>query len=170
VKRTVAALEANALPPSCLRLEITEQVLVDELLAASETLRDLRAHGIGLAIDDFGAGASSLASLRAVDAEVLKLDRSFVRELGSDEDGPVVVGAITAMAHALGLQVIAEGVETIEQMRAAAAAGCDRAQGYLFARPMPPEDLAGWIANWEDRAAELVSALAPTVPAPLSAD
>ena len=151
VARIDSALAEFGLPAECLRLEITEEVLVEELLAASDVLRAIRSRGIGLAIDDFGAGASSLASLRTVDAEVLKLDRSFIRDLGTSDDRRVVIGAITAMAHALGLRVNAEGVETIEQLSLAIAAGCDRGQGYLFAPPAPPDDVASWLIDNEGR-------------------
>jgi diguanylate cyclase (GGDEF)-like protein/PAS domain S-box-containing protein len=147
VDRVMAALARAELAPSCLRLEITEQVLVDELRAAAKALGALRARGVRLAIDDFGAGASSLASLRAVEAEVLKLDRSFVRGMTDGGDDQVVVGAITAMAHALGLLVTAEGIETGEQLAAAQSAGCDFGQGYFFARPMPPRELSIWLAG-----------------------
>lgn len=126
VGRIRQALAATGLSPSNLRLEVTERVLVEEIRAATEALRDLRACGIVLAIDDFGAGASSLASLRAVEVKVLKLDRTFVRDMETSEDARVVVGAIAAMAHALGMQVTAEGIETAAQFKAARAAGCNR--------------------------------------------
>jgi EAL domain-containing protein (putative c-di-GMP-specific phosphodiesterase class I) len=100
---------------------------------------------VKLAIDDFGAGASSLASLRAVNAEVLKLDRAFVRGMEDNADDRIVVGAVVAMAHALGIAVTAEGIETVAHRDLARAAGCDRGQGYLFARPMPAEELATWL-------------------------
>ncbi|MCC6792739.1 MAG: EAL domain-containing protein, partial [Thermomicrobiales bacterium] len=147
VDRVMGALEDAGLPSSALRLEITEQVLVEEIRAAAKTLGTLRAKGVRLAIDDFGAGASSLASLRSVDAEVLKLDRSFVRGITEGGDDQVLVGAITAMAHALGLQVTAEGIETGEQLAAVQAAGCDRGQGYFFARPMPAGAMSVWLAG-----------------------
>lgn len=146
IDRVLASLAAAGLSPGCLRLEITEQILVEELRAAADTLHTLRALGVALAIDDFGAGASSLASLRAIDVEVLKLDRAFVWEIATDAEAQTVVTAIAAMAHALGLQVTAEGIETPAQLAAVRAAGCDRVQGYLITRPLPPEDLASWLA------------------------
>ncbi|HEV2528750.1 MAG TPA: EAL domain-containing protein [Thermomicrobiales bacterium] len=146
VDRIMASLDVADLPPECLRLEITEQVLLEELRAAAPTLRRLRDEGIRLAVDDFGAGASSLASLWTVDVEVLKLDRSFAAFL-SQEDNQVVIGAVTTMAHALGLEVTAEGIERPEHLRVARAAGCDWGQGYLLARPMPAGEMTGVLAT-----------------------
>lgn len=149
VERLTRAFADARIPASGLQLEITERVLVEELEAeaAVTTLRAVRALGVSLAIDDFGAGASSLASLRAVDSEVLKLDRAFVQRLDSDADTRVVVGAITAMAHALRLRVTAEGIETEAQLDAVRAAGCDLGQGYLFSRPMPAGEIAAWVCE-----------------------
>lgn len=156
VDRVDRALAAAGISARSLRLEITEQVLVEELRAAASTLRALSARGVRLEIDDFGAGASSLASLRAVEAEVLKLDRAFVRGMTDGGEDRVVVGAITAMAHALGLAVTAEGIETAEQLAAAQAAGCDHGQGFFFARPMPAADLTRWMAGEGLRTEHLV--------------
>jgi diguanylate cyclase (GGDEF)-like protein/PAS domain S-box-containing protein len=138
-------LHETGVPSRCLRLEITEHVLVEEVRAATGTLERLRALGVGLAIDDFGAGASSLASLRAVNAEVLKLDRSFVRGMTDSGDDRIVVAAIVAMAHALGILVTAEGIETLEQCELARQSGCDRGQGFWFARPLPPADVIAFL-------------------------
>jgi len=136
--RIALALAAADLDPSSLRLEIVEESLVNDLRATSGTLRELRELGVRLAIDDFGAGASSLASFRELSADVLKLDRSFVRPLaggtGVDE---AIVAAITALGHRLGMRVTAEGIETEEQLAAVRRAGCDGGQGYLLGRPVP---------------------------------
>jgi EAL domain-containing protein (putative c-di-GMP-specific phosphodiesterase class I) len=131
-------------------LEITEHVLVEEVRAATGTLDRLRALRIGLAIDDFGAGASSLASLRAVNAEVLKLDRKFVSGMPDSDDDRIVVAAIVAMAHALGIRVTAEGIETPEQRELARLAGCDEGQGFWFARPLPPTELLALISRTDE--------------------
>jgi EAL domain-containing protein (putative c-di-GMP-specific phosphodiesterase class I) len=143
--RIALALTEAAIPPSSLRLEITERVLIEELREAAGTLQAIRDLGVKLAIDDFGAGASSLASLRAVHVEVLKLDRAFVRGMEDNPDDRIVVNAVVAMAHALGIAVTAEGIETVAQREQARAAGCDRGQGYLFAEPMPAEALTSWL-------------------------
>lgn len=147
VDRVASALSNAGIEPPSLRLEITERVLIEELREAAGTLRALRDLGVKLAIDDFGAGASSLASLRAVNAEVLKLDRAFVRGLDDNPDDRIVVNAVVAMAHALGIAVTAEGIETVAQREQARAAGCDRGQGYLFAQPMPAKELAAWLVT-----------------------
>jgi Amt family ammonium transporter len=134
-------LNTEALPPDRLRLEITERVLVEELRANDSVLRDLRRLHVRLAIDDFGAGASSLAALREVDADVLKLDRSFAGRLDADVADRAVVSAVTGLAHALGLTVTAEGIETPAQLDAARELGCDHGQGFYFSRPIPADQL-----------------------------
>jgi diguanylate cyclase (GGDEF)-like protein/PAS domain S-box-containing protein len=132
------ALAVADLDPSSLRLEIVEQALMEDLRATAGTLRALRELGVHLAIDDFGAGASSLASLRELPADVLKLDRSFIRPLGgSGDEDEAIVAAIAALGHRLGMRVTAEGIETKEQLAAVRRADCDSGQGYLFGRPIP---------------------------------
>ncbi|CAA9542657.1 MAG: Sensory box/GGDEF family protein [uncultured Thermomicrobiales bacterium] len=130
-------LVETEIAPDALRLEVTEQVLVEDLRAAAPTLRALRAIGVRLAIDDFGVGQSSLGYLRELTADDLKIDRSFVRDSGHDERSTDIVRAVVWLAHQFGMQVTAEGIETAEQLAAALAVGCDRGQGYLFARPLP---------------------------------
>ena len=152
VSQITDSLASAGLPPNALHLEITEHVLVEELRAAAPMLAILRNHGIRLAIDDFGAGASSLASLRTVDVEVLKLDRSFAAFL-PERDNHVVIEAVTAMAHALGIEVTAEGIETPSQLTSSRTAGCDWGQGYLLASPAPAASITGVlaVAPWRDR-------------------
>ncbi len=146
VDRIMGAITSADLPLHCLRLEITEQVLIEVLRAAAPTLRKLHDRGISLAIDDFGAGASSLASLRTVDIEVLKLDRSFADFL-PQSDNQIVIEAVTTMAHALSVEVAVEGIERREQLRLAQVAGCDWGQGYLLARPASARDLTPILAT-----------------------
>lgn len=113
---------------------------MEDLRATAGTLRALHELGVRLAIDDFGAGASSLASLREVPADVLKLDHSFIRPLGgSGDEDEAIVAAIAALGHRLGMRVTAEGIETAEQLAAARRAGCDGGQGYLLGCPLPAE-------------------------------
>ena len=134
----VEALEATGLPSSALCLEITETALMSDAAASLEVLSSLRRLGVQLAIDDFGTGYSSLAHLKRFPVDVLKIDRSFVDGLGTDPDDTSIVTAIVGLGRALGLRIVAEGVETERQLTELRMLGCDAAQGYLFARPQPP--------------------------------
>ena len=142
----VAEILANAgLPPECLWLEVSERTVAADLEAMGEVLGALRALGVRLAIDDFGAGASSLGHLRAIAASVLKLDKSLTRPIDQNATDQKIVAGVAALAHALGMWVTAEGIETDTQLAAAQAAGCNTVQGYLIARPLPPEELSRWL-------------------------
>jgi len=121
-------------------LEITEGMLLDDHAGITEKLTHFREGGIQVALDDFGTGYSTMSYLKKFHVDYVKIDQSFIREIASDPGDRVIVEAIIAMAHKLDLKVIAEGVETIEQRDLLAAACCDYAQGYLFARPMPGEE------------------------------
>jgi EAL domain-containing protein (putative c-di-GMP-specific phosphodiesterase class I) len=131
------ALAATGLDPARLTLEITESTLMEEAEAPLRTLEDLRAMGVRLALDDFGTGYSSLSYLRRFALDTLKVDRSFVRDLESDPHATPLVEAVISMASALGLAVVAEGIETEAQRSQLAALGCRYGQGYLLGRPMP---------------------------------
>jgi EAL domain-containing protein (putative c-di-GMP-specific phosphodiesterase class I) len=141
VKTVAAALEGSGLDPSGLYLEITESVLMDDAEAARGTLEALRGLGVRLAVDDFGTGYSSLAYLRRFPVNVLKIDRSFVAGIGTDVDDETIVALVVGLAHSLKLEVVAEGVETKEQLECLRSLGCDVVQGYLLARPLPPEEV-----------------------------
>jgi diguanylate cyclase (GGDEF)-like protein/PAS domain S-box-containing protein len=134
-------LERTDLDPRRLCLEITESVLMDDTDVAVSTLSSLKRLGVGLAIDDFGTGYSSLSYLRRFPVDVLKIDGSFVETLGPDPADSAFVGAIVNLAHSLGLEAIAEGVETQEQLARLRLLGCQGAQGYYFAPPRPAEAL-----------------------------
>ena len=136
----VTRLRAAYPPGVRLILEITESVLVQDDGESLETLRALRGLGVGLAIDDFGTGYSSIAYLRHLPVDVLKIDRSFVADVARDERAAALVDAIAAMATALELSMVAEGIENAEQLRALQALGCRLGQGYWFARPMAAEE------------------------------
>jgi diguanylate cyclase len=138
------ALHSTGLRPDQLVMELTETttLAVDNATIATSLYR-LRSLGVRLAIDDFGTGYSSLSYLRQIPAQFLKIDRSFVAGLGTDVSSVAIVGAIIHMGHALGMQVIAEGVEHPAQTDQLDALGCDAIQGYLIARPQPLEDLTG---------------------------
>ncbi len=130
-------LSATGVPPARLTLEITESALMKDAAAALEVLQALKELGCTLAIDDFGTGYSSLSYLQRFPLDILKIDKSFVDSLGGDPGGAAIVGAVVSLAHSLGLQVIAEGVETVQQLEQLHELGCDLAQGYLFSPPVP---------------------------------
>ena len=132
-----AALGQTGLAPGRLKLEVTEQALADHTDAAALFLRSLKTLGVQLALDDFGTGYSSLGRLHTLPLDAVKIDRSFIQELGNDQHGAAIVRAVATLGHELGLSVTAEGIETEEQRRMAAELGCDRGQGFLFARPVP---------------------------------
>jgi diguanylate cyclase (GGDEF)-like protein len=144
VERALALAGAEA---PRLEIEITEHTLVEDLQVNHQTLQALRERGVRVAIDDFGTGLSSLAYLKRLPLDKFKIDRSFVRELPSDPGDLAIVGAITAMSRALGLPVVAEGVETAAQREVLLRLGCDYAQGFLFGRPMPAEEFARSLRN-----------------------
>jgi EAL domain-containing protein (putative c-di-GMP-specific phosphodiesterase class I) len=125
------------LHPSLVSIEITEGLLMDNRQDVANKLFQFREVGIQISLDDFGTGYSSMSYLKKFDIDYLKIDRSFIRDMTTDAGDRAIAEAIIVMAHKLGLQVIAEGVETVEQRDLLSAANCDFAQGYLFARPMP---------------------------------
>lgn len=127
-------------------VEITEGLLMDEQSVALDILLEFKNAGIQVAIDDFGTGYSSLAYLKKFDIDYLKIDQSFTRNLAPDSDDLVLCEAIVIMAHKLGLRVIAEGVETLEQRDLLVQIGCDYGQGYLFSKPLPAGQFE---ANWK---------------------
>ncbi|MGW4061636.1 sensor domain-containing protein [Amycolatopsis sp. NPDC004747] len=137
------ALAATGLPAGALCLEVTESALMRDQEAAAEVLASLRSLGVLLAIDDFGTGYSSLAQLRRLTLDTLKIDRSFITGIAESRDAEAIVTSIIAMAHAVDLTVIAEGVESAEQLELLRALGCDQAQGYHLGRPAPAAELFG---------------------------
>jgi diguanylate cyclase (GGDEF)-like protein/PAS domain S-box-containing protein len=131
----------TGLSPSYLTLEITESALMNDAASALEVLRSLKDLGVTLAIDDFGTGYSSLSYLQRFPLDVLKIDKTFVDELGTAPEGSEIIAAVINLAHALGLQVVAEGVESELQLEELERLDCDFAQGYLFSRPVPAHEL-----------------------------
>jgi len=130
-----------------LTLEITESELMDDPLHAMEVLGKLKALGLSTSIDDFGTGYSSLAYLKNLPIDELKIDRSFVANMVTDESDLTIVRSTIDLSHNLGLDVVAEGVEDAATLARLATLGCDRAQGYYLSRPVPAPDLAAWIEN-----------------------
>ncbi len=144
VDRIQLALISNNLQASQLLCEITETVAMEDLAATQMTFDGLAHIGVFLSIDDFGTGYSSLNYLRQLPAQQLKIDRSFVSDLEHSEDARAVVSAVISLAHALGLRVVAEGVETGGQKDILLSMRCDELQGFYFARPMPASSLLAW--------------------------
>ncbi|HEV7886220.1 MAG TPA: EAL domain-containing protein, partial [Acidimicrobiales bacterium] len=130
------------LPGSAVGFEITESVLMEEAEVAAETLRRLKALGVHLAIDDFGTGYSSLSYLQLFPVDTVKIDRSFITHMVDDRANHVIVAAVIGLARALGMDVVAEGVECPAQVEQLRSLGCEIVQGYLFGRPQPPEAMA----------------------------
>ncbi|HET7776251.1 MAG TPA: EAL domain-containing protein, partial [Azospira sp.] len=129
----------------CLELELTESILIQDAENILVTVQRLAALGVQMSIDDFGTGYSSLSYLKRFAVDKLKIDQSFVRDLVSDPDDAAIVRAIIQMAQSLGLKTIAEGVETAEILALLRDFGCDEAQGYYFARPMPSDALIAFV-------------------------
>ena len=141
------ALKRAGVPANRLRLEITESVIMDSAEAAARILGELQAMGLGISIDDFGTGYSSLAYLRRFPIDQFKIDRSFIQDLQQHNESEAIVMAIIRLARSLGLGTVAEGVETAGQRDYLAQSGCDLVQGFLYSRPLPPEEFADWVAQ-----------------------
>ncbi len=146
------ALQRWQFPPQRLILEVTESVFMLETDHSLKILDELRDLGTQLSIDDFGTGYSSLVYLKRMPVHELKIDQNFVRDMVQNENDASIVSSTVALAHCLGMKIVAEGVETEEVFINLKELGCDIVQGYYFARPMPAEDLLGWIENSAARA------------------
>jgi len=152
VERMCRALEV---PADRLVLELTEGA-TQPLVKLMDTLTRFRIKGIGLAIDDFGVGYSTLMQLRQLPFTELKIDRFFIEDAPVSDDSALIVKSIIDLAHGLNLTVTAEGVETAEQMKLLRDLGCDVAQGFFVARPLEPDKLKDWIVEWRERWENLV--------------
>jgi EAL domain-containing protein (putative c-di-GMP-specific phosphodiesterase class I) len=137
-----ATLRETGLDPSFLELELTESVLMKRVEFTASILQTLRKRGVQVAVDDFGTGYSSLSYLRKFPVDALKIDQSFVRQISTPGDDTTIVKAVIAMARSLKLRVIAEGVQTLEEVAFLRAYRCEEAQGYYFSRPVPPQQFA----------------------------
>lgn len=144
IERIERALETYSVHPSLLTCEITESVVMENTQAIQDTFKRLGDLGVHLSIDDFGTGYSSLSYLRQLPAKELKVDRAFITDIVTSVDARAVVDAVVKLAHALGLRVVAEGVETQGQQAILAGMGCDELQGFLFARPMSAQAILLW--------------------------
>lgn len=141
-----AALVRHGLPPRALTLELVEDTLMTDPVRGGAVLAALRVPGVRTSIDDYGTGYSSLAYIDQLPADELKLDRSFIAALNRTRPTTAVIRHTTALAHELGLTVVAEGVEDLAMLPVLAQLGCDAAQGYAIARPMPAKEFPGWLA------------------------
>src|SRR5204863_4273007 len=137
----IRILEETDLPPNYLALELTESSIMQNADFAAGMLRRLKSMGINISIDDFGTGFSSLASLKRLPIDALKIDQSFVRDATTDQDDAALVMAIITLAHNLRVTVIAEGVETEDQLKFLHLLRCDQIQGYFFSKPVPADSL-----------------------------
>jgi EAL domain-containing protein (putative c-di-GMP-specific phosphodiesterase class I) len=147
VKVIAHVLESTKLEPRYLELEITESIAMQDISLTIAVLRTLRSMGIQIAIDDFGTGYSSLSSLKHFPLDKLKIDQSFVRELVTDSYDAAIITALVALGHGLNLEVIAEGVETEEQLAFLHSIKCDAMQGYLLSRPLPAQEATNLFIN-----------------------
>jgi EAL domain-containing protein (putative c-di-GMP-specific phosphodiesterase class I) len=141
------SLREHGVGPSSLQLEITESLVIRDVERATRVLKEISESGITIAMDDFGTGYSSLSVLKSLPIDILKIDQSFVRDLGRDLGDNAIVAAIVNMARALALRVVAEGVETEEQLEILRDLGCDEHQGYLYSKPLPAHALRQHLAH-----------------------
>lgn len=144
----LGALAASGLPPQYLELELTESLLIEDSDRLATTLAHLRSEGVHLSIDDFGTGYSNLGYLKKFEVEALKIDQSFVRKMDDHAGDAAIVRAIIQMASSLGLKTIAEGVEDVNTAALLRSLGCTQAQGYYWARPMPADEISGFVEFW----------------------
>jgi diguanylate cyclase (GGDEF)-like protein len=149
VERIAKALREHRIEPDLVTFEVTESAAMEDTQTSLRMFDQLAALGVRLSIDDFGTGYSSLSYLRKLPARQLKIDRSFINDLKPEGDARAIVNAVVQLAHALGLHVVAEGVETAEQERILLEIGCDALQGFRYAKPMPAKRLAIWAASEE---------------------
>jgi EAL domain-containing protein (putative c-di-GMP-specific phosphodiesterase class I) len=157
-------LGREGLPSSALRLEVTEDTFMADPARATAIFERLRAVGIAMTLDDFGGGNSSLAYLRRVPTDALKLDRSLVQGVATDEAGYAVLNSVVGLAHGLGLTLAASGVEDPATLDRLAASGCDVAQGYQIAAPMPADELVRWLDAYRGTSGPLRNRLAAAGP------
>jgi len=148
VEQVLDALSRHGAQASGLKIEITESMLIANVDDVIVRMEELQHHGVGFAMDDFGTGYSSLTYLKRLPLDVLKIDQSFVRDVLVDTNDAAIANMIVALANSMGLSVIAEGVETVEQMQYLARHGCHAYQGYLFSRPVPVEQFETSLADF----------------------
>ena len=142
-----AILQSTGMDPAYLQLEVTESSAMDNPVRTFSMLDSLRQRGLHIYIDDFGTGHSNLAQLKRMPIDALKIDKSFVDDVLTDNDDAEIAHAIIRLSHALNLRVVAEGVETIEQVAFLKNMGCDEIQGYVVSKPLTPDKVSGLFAQ-----------------------
>jgi EAL domain-containing protein (putative c-di-GMP-specific phosphodiesterase class I) len=147
----VSIAEKHGVSPENVTIEITETGLIKELSRSLDTLTRLRMKGVKVSVDDFGTGYATMKQFKNIPATELKIDKSFVLEMISSESDRIMVQKTIEIGHALGMHVIAEGVETPEQLHLLRSYGCDSAQGNLFTRPIPAMELVSWLKRYRTR-------------------
>ena len=152
VTEVAAILTSINISPDLLTLELTEGVVVNDPELAAQRLGEMRALGVKISVDDFGTGYSSLTYLKGLPVDEVKIDKGFVDEIAHDPADRAVVRAVVDIAHTMGLRVVAEGVEHVDQSLLLAQLGVDEVQGYLHARPMPALEVAQWLRRREEPA------------------
>jgi EAL domain-containing protein (putative c-di-GMP-specific phosphodiesterase class I) len=148
-----SAIRKYQIEPGEIEIELTESSMMSESADVMSQLAALRALGIDLHVDDFGTGYSSLSRIQRIDMQVIKIDRAFTSRLGTSPQANALVKTIVLMAQALDMSVIAEGVETVDQLRDLRDMHCDEVQGYLFSQPLPAADVPGFMQQWDFHAA-----------------
>jgi hypothetical protein len=151
VPEVLDCLQRTGARPDRLKLELTESTLINDLADVDRKMASLKSYGVRLALDDFGTGYSSLSYLKRLSLDQLKIDQSFVRDLLTNAHDATIARTIVALGQSLGLEVIAEGVETLEQRDCLAAMGCSVFQGYLYSRPLPAAEFDLFVSNWDQR-------------------
>ena len=141
--------------PEGIQFELTESALMEDPAAASETLHRLKGLDVSLFVNDFGTGYSSLAYLQKLPVDSIKIDQSFVMPMLASDDSATIVRSTIDLGHNLGLEVVAEGVESHDVLERLGSLGCDTAQGYFISHPMPPDDMAAWSGRWAIGRSEL---------------
>ena len=147
-------MRSHAVDGGAIEVELTESTVMTDPERAIEVLTQIKALGVSVAVDDFGTGYSSLSYLKRLPIDVIKIDRSFITDAGSDVDSAQFVTTIVTLGHALGLSLVAEGIETRDQLGLLRACGCEMGQGYLFGRPMPATDFQRWLLRAQGGKAE----------------
>ena len=145
VTDVAAALKETGLESARLQLEVTESMVMQDSSGSTQLLTDLKALGVTIAIDDFGTGYSSLSYLKRFPIDVLKIDQTFIRDIGTDRDDAAIVSATVMLGDMLRMQTVAEGVEQRAQLEFLRELGCDECQGYFFCRPLPASEFLSWM-------------------------